>query len=118
MSYRAFKRLLGETSLERKCRFLFGGFIVLLMFLSFSLYANRTDSLAYEQINTTSRMLVEPLVAHRHLGTKKKEAAFDEFRGHWEDASADTLRQRKTRFIKPDTSDEADRQIYNKFATG
>ena len=24
MSYRAFKRLLGETSLERKCRFLFG----------------------------------------------------------------------------------------------
>ena len=29
MSYRAFKRLLGETSLERKCRFLFGAFILL-----------------------------------------------------------------------------------------
>ena len=28
MSYRAFKRLLGETSLERKCRFLFGAFIL------------------------------------------------------------------------------------------
>ena len=35
MSYRAFKRLLGETSLERKCRFLFGAFILLLIAGSF-----------------------------------------------------------------------------------
>ena len=39
MSYRAFKRLLGETSLERKCRFLFGSGVVLLIWLSFWLYA-------------------------------------------------------------------------------
>ena len=31
MSYRAFKHLLGETSLERKCRFLFGAGILLLL---------------------------------------------------------------------------------------
>ena len=31
MSYRAFKRLLGETSLERKCRFLFGAGTLLLI---------------------------------------------------------------------------------------
>ena len=31
MSYRTLKRLLGETSLERKCRFLFGGGLMLLI---------------------------------------------------------------------------------------
>lgn len=45
MSYRAFKHLLGETSLERKCRFLFGGFIVLLITASFFLYARQTEGL-------------------------------------------------------------------------
>jgi hypothetical protein len=35
MSYRTFKRLLGETSLERKCRFLFGGGLLLLVSGSF-----------------------------------------------------------------------------------
>ena len=43
MSYRAFKRLLGETSLERKCRFLLGGFILLLITGSFWLYARQAS---------------------------------------------------------------------------
>ena len=64
MSYRAFKRLLGETSLERKCRFLFGGFILLLISGSFSLYAYQTEHLAYEQIPTTCRLLVNQIVDH------------------------------------------------------
>src|SRR3954468_2978338 len=58
MSYRAFKRLLGETSLERKCRFLFGAFILLLISGSFWLYARQTEHLAYDQITTTGRLLV------------------------------------------------------------
>src|SRR3954469_17960888 len=58
MSYRAFKRLLGETSLERKCRFLFGAFILLLITGSFWLYARQTEHLAYDQIETTCRLLV------------------------------------------------------------
>src|SRR5439155_19091357 len=58
MSYRAFKRLLGETSLERKCRFLFGGFILLLISGSFWLYARQTEHLAYDQITNTGRLLV------------------------------------------------------------
>src|SRR5262245_31547387 len=62
MSYRAFKRLLGETSLERKCRFLFGGFILLLITASFWFYARQTEYLAYEQIPTTCRLLVSHLV--------------------------------------------------------
>jgi signal transduction histidine kinase len=62
MSYRAFKRLLGETSLERKCRFLFGGFILLLISGSFWLYARQTEHLAYDQLTTTGRLLVTQIV--------------------------------------------------------
>ena len=58
MSYRAFKRLLGETSLERKCRFLFGAVILLLITGSFWLYAWQTEHLAYDQLTTTCRLLV------------------------------------------------------------
>jgi two-component system, NarL family, sensor histidine kinase BarA len=66
MSYRAFKRLLGETSLERKCRFLFGAGILLLITGSFWWYAHRTESLAYEQTRTTGRLLVNPLIVKQH----------------------------------------------------
>src|SRR5436305_11956221 len=68
MSYRAFKRLLGETSLERKCRFLFGAFILLLITGSFWLYARQTEHLAYAQIETTCRLLVIQIV-DRDLAT-------------------------------------------------
>jgi signal transduction histidine kinase len=68
MSYRAFKRLLGETSLERKCRFLFGAFIWLLITGSFWLYARQTEHLAYDQITTTCRLLVVQIV-DRQLAT-------------------------------------------------
>src|SRR6478672_792885 len=66
MSYRAFKRLLGETSLERKCRFLFGAGILLLITLSFWLYAYQTEHLAYDQAVTTCRLLLYPAIAHHH----------------------------------------------------
>ena len=67
MSYRAFKRLLGETSLERKCRFLLGGGILLLITLSFWVYARQTEHLAYEQTATTGRLLISPIVARYHV---------------------------------------------------
>src|SRR5215467_3646417 len=67
MSYRAFKRLLGETSLERKCRFLFGAFILLLITASFWLYAYQTEHLAYDQTRTAGRRLVMPIFAKMHL---------------------------------------------------
>src|SRR6266478_2812971 len=68
MSYRAFKHLLGETSLERKCRFLFGAGILLLITASFWLYAHMTESLAYEQVKTTGRLLVDSTVRRLHDG--------------------------------------------------
>src|SRR5947209_13682459 len=67
MSYRAFKRLLGETSLERKCRFLFGIGVLVLLTLSLWLYAYLTESLAYAQAIETCRMLVAPALMEKHL---------------------------------------------------
>ncbi len=72
MSYRAFKRLLGETSLERKCRFLFGAGILLLITISFWIYANRTEHLAYDQTTTTCRVLLTPILDRHHAEKLKK----------------------------------------------
>src|SRR5262249_31209772 len=68
MSYRAFKRLLGETSLERKCRFLFGVFTLALLFGSFWFYAYQTKELAYDQLKAASRPLANQTV-DRHIAT-------------------------------------------------
>jgi two-component system, NarL family, sensor histidine kinase BarA len=72
MSYRAFKRLLGETSLERKCRFLFGSGVVLLIWLSFWLYASQTEHLAYDQAVADCRLLVAPSLVQHHLLKREK----------------------------------------------
>src|SRR5215831_2839212 len=92
MSYRAFKRLLGETSLERKCRFLFGAFILLLIILSFSFYSRKTEGLAYDQLATSSRLLVPALVAEPHYAARpgderagQIERAMAEVRNYWDD---------------------------------
>jgi signal transduction histidine kinase len=77
MSYRTFKRLLGETSLERKCRFLFGGGLLILITGSFYFYGQRTSKLVYEQNLITGRMLVYPIVFEKHW--KKLEHDKDDF---------------------------------------
>jgi two-component system sensor histidine kinase BarA len=95
MSYRAFKRLLGEYRLERKCRFLFGFFIVLLLTGSFWLYLDQTQSLAYDQIKTACRLTVNEIVERqlaltclpgqpRAKSTPTLEEALNEFRDNWE----------------------------------
>src|SRR5437764_1870679 len=104
MSYRAFKRLLGETSLERKCRFLFGAFILLLITTSFWLYARQTEHLAYDQITTACRLLMVQIVdqqlatgcrpvdnagkpvpeRHSAEDPKRMAKALAEFRNRWE----------------------------------
>lgn len=66
MSYRSIKRLLGETSLERKCRLLFGTGLLLLIAGSFALYGWLTVRLVYDQNRNSSRALVEPVVRLWH----------------------------------------------------
>src|SRR4051794_13562197 len=118
MSYRAFKRLLGETSLERKCRFLFGGFILLLITSSFWLYARKTEHLAYDQIVTTCRLLMIQIVDRKlatvcQSTTPPREAErpktdeqnpatpLDEFRTRWEEHWPESLRNYKQLTIRP-----------------
>ena len=67
MSYRAFKRLFGETSLERKCRWLIGSGVLVLMAASFFFYARQTEGLAYDQLAHTGRTLVPSIVARLHV---------------------------------------------------
>lgn len=66
MSYRTFKHLLGETSLERKCRFIFGGGILILVTLSFYFYGQKTEGLVLGQNTQSARMLVNPVVVNLH----------------------------------------------------
>lgn len=67
MSYRTLKRLLGETSLERKCRFLFGGGLMLLITASFYFYGHVMSKLVYEQNDITGRLLVPPIIFEKHV---------------------------------------------------
>src|SRR3954467_5269235 len=48
MSYRTIKRVLGETNLERKCRWWFGVSLFILLTLSFTWYGRRTDTIVRE----------------------------------------------------------------------
>jgi signal transduction histidine kinase len=115
MSYRAFKRLLGETSLERKCRFLFGVFILVLIMVSFGLYHRQTAKLPYKQLDTTSRLLVQPVVARAHV-KKESVLALDEFKQNWEEPWQEGTRQRETRFIRPHAESKSDREMFERFA--
>ncbi len=66
MSYRSFKHIFGETSLERKCRFIFGLGIAVLVTLSFLLYGQKTESLVKKQTTQTARMLVNLSLMNIH----------------------------------------------------
>ena len=67
MSYRSFKHLLGETSLERKCRFIFGAGILLLVTTSFYWYGQKTESLVVEQTTAQARMVVDKTIYKLHV---------------------------------------------------
>ncbi len=103
MSYRAFKKLLGESSLERKCRFLLGSAIILLMTLSFYVFARQTEHIAYEQTETTGRLLVNPIVARLHVSKDSREA-MDNFQAKNELSWPELLREYKYKIIKPKSS--------------
>ena len=80
MSYRSFKHLLGETSLERKCRFIFGLGIFILVTVSFLLYGLKTESLVRNQTTQTARMLINTTLMNIHykkLGNENFESIID-----------------------------------------
>lgn len=66
MSYRALKRLLGETSLERKCRFLLGLATLILITVSFYVYNWYTEDTVYQQDAAAARLVLAHSLAKKH----------------------------------------------------
>jgi signal transduction histidine kinase len=100
MSYRSIKRVLGETSLERKCRFLFGVCLFALIASSFWLYSFQTDQIINDQNRTTGRLLVDQEMAITHW--KKLETKSEYGTGFAQGLSKSFSKQRyKVRFILP-----------------
>jgi signal transduction histidine kinase len=66
MAYRTFKDILGGTSLERKCRFLFGLCLLVLITGSFWWYGSSTEELVYTTTRSTGRHLVDAIMLHHH----------------------------------------------------
>ena len=131
MSYRAFKRLLGETSLERKCRFLFGGGIVVLIFLSFWLYAYLIERLAYDQAAADCKLLVAPSLLRYHL-MKKDAAGKKELHLQWQITEpvtqfgnlddfilTETVKESQFYFLSENKYDDTyEQQLYQEFKRG
>ncbi len=67
MSYRTFKRVLGETNLERKCRWWFGISLAVMLTLSFTWYGRQTNKLVEDRIETLSQELVRAGWQKRHI---------------------------------------------------
>src|SRR5579862_4288571 len=93
MSYRTFKRLMGETSLERKCRFLFGGGLLILITLSFGLYGSLTSGLVDEQNLITGRLMVLPIILERHWKWSEDQKIDNEFKRMIDEMSKDTQQE-------------------------
>jgi len=76
MPHRSVKDILGETSLERKCRFLFGLCLLLLITGSFWWYGSSTEELVYETTRSTGRHLVDSTMLQYHWKTIEPEKQY------------------------------------------
>lgn len=81
MSYRTFKKLLGETSLERKCNFLFGGALMLLITGSFYFYAQLNLQIVRTQHRQRAQLLIAQNLQMTHLGDPEMHPFVKELSG-------------------------------------
>ena len=103
MSYRTVKRLLGETSLERKCRFLFGSGLMLLITGSFYFYGRQNAKLVYSGNETRARDLISSILVEKHWryyeSSDDVKRVIDEFAAS---LRPEDLREYKYKVIKAD----------------
>ncbi len=78
MSYRTIKRALGETNLERKCRWLFGGCLLLFISGSFWFYGKKTDEIVIEQNRFTGEALANAALMEAHFTKQEKDPNIQE----------------------------------------
>ena len=111
MSYRTLKLLLGESSLERKCRFLLGGFLMLLISGSFYWFSKQTEKLVYESNRTeTARQLVAPIMLKRHWKAHENDEDFKPaIESMFQELKPPELENYRGAFIKPGSLDPQDR---------
>ncbi len=103
MSYRSIKRVLGETSLERKCRFLFGACLLLLITASFWWYGSQTEKMVYRQNRNTGRLLVDQVMYIKHWESLETN---EKFLPLVQDLTKRLSKQEyEWRFIKPNSTD-------------
>lgn len=98
MSYRGFKRLIGESGLERKCRYLLGAGVILLMSISFVVYARQTEALAYDQLQNTGQTLVPTVVARIHMKPELRES-LDRYQRYAEEDLPANLKSYRYKFF-------------------
>jgi len=67
--------VLGETSLERKCRWLFGACLALLISASFWWYGAQTEKLVYDSTRDSADSLVQGALSRIHAGFYEKPSA-------------------------------------------
>ena len=122
MSYRSFKRLLGETSLERKCRWLLGCGTLILMAASFLVYARLTEDIAYDQLTHTGRTLVSPIVARLHVQNNKElHDGMEDFQALTEQTWPENLQRYQYKLLLPESSkleeraEGEDANVYRQF---
>jgi signal transduction histidine kinase len=74
MSYRSIKTVLGETSLERKCRLLFGASLFVLIAASFWWYGRQTAEIVTEQnCSDRARLLIDGMLMSKHCAWWEKD---------------------------------------------
>ncbi len=94
MSYRTFKRALGETNLERKCRWLFGACLLPLIMGSFWWYGQKTDEIVYDRNRFIGEALANAALIEAHL---RKQEVSEDIRSIQtvDERIADALRRKK-----------------------
>lgn len=110
MSYRTLKRLLGETSLERKCRLLFGGGLLLLISGSFYFYSKQTQKIIAEQNTEVARNLVPTAIVAKHAEYFKNDSTeLQNFAEMVKDLRPETLKDQSWALLKAKVDDAASR---------
>ena len=116
MSYRSFKHLLGETSLERKCRFIFGLGILVLVSGSFFWYGQKTESLVRKQTTQTARMLITSTLKDIHyksLGNSNFKTTLEALWGELK--PLDELPNHRGRVLDPYDPEDSKKEPPNDF---
>jgi signal transduction histidine kinase len=101
MSYRAFKKLLGETSLERKCRFLLGTGSLVLITSSFLFYSLQTERAAKKTTSKSGALLIGQILTSLHDEKLESRTALDQFQKQAEERWPTALKGYASQIIKP-----------------